>query len=315
MCFLDTTIPTSTFKVISTIPASANIIYEELVNGNEASRYNLMTKREPHVLQENSHSHLKFQKVYFELPETFPLRIIFNNRFCYTKEYHGVGEDGICYIISKKIRSSQDSYSNEIEMGSYEESFTIIPVSGAESKIIFISKFDYGGDLFGIVKHKIAVERLNHLKCIKSYFQKKNQEKIYETFRTGTQIVEELQRASLQEINNIKIETEEIGENKDEEMKYLEEEIEEERIPDEDSLEMAAEIDEASEIQSINDNFLDLTSTFMKSNPFIHEKIQRNTLNVRPSYLKKDLTDKKISAMNIRENEVEVIYEEVDDDF
>jgi hypothetical protein len=84
---------------------------------------------------------------------------------------------------------------NLVEMETYEESIIIVPISGAESKVIFITEFNYGGKLPGFLKHKISIERLKYLKCIKSYFYDQNQQKVYETFKKGTQIVEYIKKS------------------------------------------------------------------------------------------------------------------------
>ncbi|CAI2361025.1 unnamed protein product [Moneuplotes crassus] len=320
--WVDTNIPTDTYKRICTIPASANIIYEELKTGSEAHKYDLMLKREPYIIQENLDAHLKFKKVTFELPETFPFSELFANRVCYVKEYHGVSEDGICHIISQRVESPQETSSIDVEITSYEESFTIIPISGAESKVIFISKMNYGGSLANFFLNKISVERLNHLLCIKSYFDEKNQEKVYETFRTGTKIAQEISKQNGKDLNQVEIESEELVSYQYEEVKHLDQS--DEKVPDEDSIEACADIDEASEVQSINDSYLDLTNTFQKSNPFANHTMinktpndtKRHTINGTRNYIHKNRSNQKKTAMLMTENvPEEVIYEEVGEDF
>jgi hypothetical protein len=71
---IDTTEPCKKYKSIEKVPASANIIYEELVYGENIERYNIMLKYTPYVVHEDSHEHVKFQKIEFELPETMPYK-------------------------------------------------------------------------------------------------------------------------------------------------------------------------------------------------------------------------------------------------
>ena len=328
--FIDANTPTTTYKRVSTIPASANIIYEVLSTGTDLYKYDLMMKKDVFQIQrntftqnniivpkENNQASSCYDKnevshAEFELPEAFPYKSMYTKRVCYTNQFHGVGENGVSYIINKKIPPLHPIHMSEVEMEKYEESFIIIPISGAESKVIFISQFDYGGKVPVFFKNKIAAERLNHLECIKSYFQDKNQEKVYETLRKGTEIVEEIQKNSLKELNQIEIESEEVAYYGNEEVKHLEHLSEEEAIPDEDSADAGADIDEASEIQSFSENYRDWTSNFMKSNPFIQDKVRRNTMNVKPSYLQKK---KEHKNKMMKSDDVEIIYEEVEGDF
>lgn len=71
---LDTVTPVSYYKAIEKVPASANIIYEELVEGGNIEKYNIMLKRHPYTIHEDSKSHLKIKKLVFELPETLPYK-------------------------------------------------------------------------------------------------------------------------------------------------------------------------------------------------------------------------------------------------
>jgi hypothetical protein len=142
---LDTTTPVKILKTIEKIPASANIIYEELINERNVEKYDIMLKTQPYIYDENSISHTKVKKLIFDLPEHMPYKILCDQRVWYIKEYHGVGENGICYITTKKLVSKTPKSLNLVEMASYEESIIIVPISGAESKVIFITEFDYGG--------------------------------------------------------------------------------------------------------------------------------------------------------------------------
>jgi hypothetical protein len=85
-------------------------------------------------------------------------------------------------------------------MKELEECIIIVPISNAESKVIFVSTFDYGGKIPGFLKHKISIERLKFIQCIKSYFYDDNQQKIYEAFRQATEIVKEIKRNSRKDL-------------------------------------------------------------------------------------------------------------------
>lgn len=70
----DTTTPVSFYKAVEKVPASANIIYEELVEGGNIEKYNIMLKRHPYTVHEDSASHTKIKKLVFELPESLPYK-------------------------------------------------------------------------------------------------------------------------------------------------------------------------------------------------------------------------------------------------
>ena len=217
------------------------------------------------------------------------------------------------------MKSTHEWYSTDVEMKEFEESIVIIPVSGAESKVVLVSRFDYGGKIPGLFKNQIAVERLKYVQCIKSYFFDKNQAKVYETFRKATEIVNEIRRASVKEIK-MEMDEEEVkafkdhGDVKLEERNDSDDEADQDDIPREDSADAGVEIDEASEVQSINDNYLDLTANFMKANPFKADKVKRHTFHAKPSHLEQPLVEIKENPAEQKNKNVEVIYEEVEDD-
>jgi len=67
------------------------------------------------------------------------------------------------YIITKKARTSPEPFTGDVEMGEYEEIIVIKSISSSESKVFFISKFDFGGKLPGFIKNRIAIDRLKYL--------------------------------------------------------------------------------------------------------------------------------------------------------
>lgn len=204
-------------------------------------------------------------------------------------------------------------------MKEYEETLIIVPSGSTESKVYFISAFDFGGKLPQFLRDKIAVQRLKYLDCIKCYFVDQAQARIYETFRKATEIVKEIKRASQKEIAYLEDSIKALSQdNSDAQnnfaiMDAVEKLSEEDHVPDENSADAGAEIDEASEIQSLNDSYFDLSSTFMKSNPFAADQVTRNTITVRPSYMKKTLISKKIISKT-KKDDVEIIVEELNDE-
>ena len=195
---IDTTPIAENYRWVETIPCSANIIYEELVEGRSINKYDLMLKGQPYIIHEDSSAHTVFKKMWFELPEyalttnlsfldqkiVYHLfRSLCSNRVWYVKQYHGIDDDGVCYILTKKLNSYPEWYTVDAEIKEFEESLIIVPISGAESRVIFISNFNYGGKLPTFFRNLISVERLKYLKSIKSLFYDLNQAKIYETLK------------------------------------------------------------------------------------------------------------------------------------
>lgn len=165
---IDTTSPVSSYRRVEYIPSSANIIYEELVSCSGIEKYDLMMKEQPYSIYNDKASHLTFKKLRFELPEYLPYKHIWSTRVWYVKQYCGVDDNGVCFILTKKAKAFHEWYTGDIEIGELDESIIIVPISEASSKVIFISNFDYGGQLPRLVKDSISVERLKHLNCIVS---------------------------------------------------------------------------------------------------------------------------------------------------
>lgn len=77
---LDTNTPVQILKTVEKIPASANIIYEELIKERNVEKYDIMLKTQPYVYDENSISHTKVKKLIFDLPEHMPYKIFCDQR-------------------------------------------------------------------------------------------------------------------------------------------------------------------------------------------------------------------------------------------
>jgi hypothetical protein len=73
---IDTNTPVQILKTIEKVPASANIIYEELVNERSIEKYNIMLKTQPYIYDESPISHTKVKKLIFDLPEHMPYKIV-----------------------------------------------------------------------------------------------------------------------------------------------------------------------------------------------------------------------------------------------
>ena len=200
---IDTTTPVSNYRCVETIHCSANIIYEELVGGQNIDRYDIMMKGQPYIIHEDEQAHLKFKRVCFDLPEYIYYKPLWTSRVWYLKQYHGIDDDGVCFILTKKAKSLPEIHSNDVEIKEFEESIIIVPVSGAESRVILISNFDYGGKIPTFIKSMISTERLKYLTCIKSLFYDMNQAKIYETLKKAIEIVKEINKASCKNISEI----------------------------------------------------------------------------------------------------------------
>lgn len=313
---LDTNTHVDHYKREESIPASANIIYEELVDGRNMEKYDIMLKQTPYVIYEDEATHVQVKKVILSVPDCLPYNFLCGNRTCYVKQYHGVDDNGVCFIICKKMNSHVDKHTNEVQIKEYDESIIIEPISGCESKVIMVSNFDYGGRLPGIVKHKIAIERLKYLLCVKSYFYDMNQSRIYETFKKATEIVNEIQRTSMKEVGQ-GMSTFQRAQLEDKEEVKLQHSDNSEVASQNESADAGAEIDEASDINSLNDSYRDLTTSFMKNNPFVADKVKRNTVSAHPSYKneKLDSGDKEEVKRHTKHGEnIDVIYEEVDDE-
>ena len=237
-------------------------------------------------------------------------------RICYVQQWSGIDENGNYFIINNKTKSHSNKSVDEIEMKEYQEIIVIVPISASEAKVYFISKFNFGSKLPNFVCNKIAIDRLKYLACIKCYFHDQNQTKIYETFRKATEIVNEMYRTSEKDFEPVSLIN--FEESFQEENFKIVEAIEEDKsewqdIPDEDSAEAGAEINESSEIQSINDSYFDSPNKFKKSTPFSGQAPKRNTISVRPSYKMKTLISKNSEAPKPKQD-VEVIYEEFEDE-
>ena len=316
----DTSEPVKRYRRALKVPASANIIYEELVEGIEIDKYNIMQKLSPHTVHEESEKHLKYSKLVFELPETYSYKEFCASRVCHVKQYNGIDEDGYCYILTKKVASKSEPYNPYVPMKEYEESIAIVPISETESRVIFESTFDFGGMIPNILKHKISHERLKYLECIKSYFYDKNQNRVYETFRKATEIVKVIELNSRKDILADYNQDQIIIEEKNEEVKLAEkvslEDIKLPYSPREESADACDDVDEISEDGiSISSNLKELNTPLRKDNPFVADKVKRNTLSARPSHLTNQTQKKNRSSHNYtKENEVEVVFEEILDD-
>ena len=165
---IDTTPPVSSYRRIEFVPCSANIIYKELAWLKDIEKYDLMAKEQPYSIYENRDSHLICKKFTFQLPEYFPYKPLWSDRVWYITQYHGVDENGVCFILSKKAKAYKEWYTEDIEINNFDEKIIIVPISEAESKVIFISSFNYGGQLPWFIKNSISIERLKYLDCIVS---------------------------------------------------------------------------------------------------------------------------------------------------
>jgi hypothetical protein len=88
-------------------------------------------------------------------------------------------------------------------------------------------------------------------------------------------------------------------------------------INNDDSADAGIEIDEASDEESVCQGYMDHNNAMSqkKKNPFLSEKIKRNTMNARPSHmLELDLDYKDSPHKRLKPtDDVEIIVEEMED--